>query len=126
MTITIQEIDHNEFHILNNGERVFAVEREHLKGGKRGLWLCKMETIIGHLTVMRDQYSNDILERAKAHISGAVPLGAPWRFRKDCAKNEFLWHNHEWLADLAFQFGGEWTSEYFDWEERAILIQKMD
>lgn len=124
--LTRIEIDDNKFELRYDERCVFVVEREHLKDNKRGHWLCKLNSLVGPLIVMRDQYRNDIVERAQMHVDGTRPLNERgWRVRKNCSKSEFLWGWTEWVEQLEFQFGGKWTAEYLEWEGQALLTQQV-
>lgn len=121
--------DVNAFNVMQDGIIKFVVEREHLKDSRRGFWLVKMPTSVGLLIVDRDQYSNDIIERTKMYLTGrAGRAGRPiygHRFKDPCTKQEFFAHSATMIADLAFEFGGEWCGEYYDWEDCAVYARKV-
>lgn len=119
--------DGNSFDVLWNGRQVLMAVRERLKDGRHGHWLLVMDTLIGPVIVARDQYSNDLMELAQMHCDGTRPFGAGIspKFRVECSKAEYLAKISDWLAEIEFQFGGDWTSDYYEWENRAILIKRV-
>jgi hypothetical protein len=118
--------DGDSFDILWNGKKVLYATRERLADGRRGHWLLFLETMAGPMIVERNQYSNDIMEIAQMHCDGSRPFGASiaTKFRVECSKAEYLDRVCGWLLDLGFEFGGDWTSDYYEWENRAVLIRK--
>lgn len=125
-------IDENTFGFKRNGLEVdeFFCEREHLEGGKRGNWLLFRRTIAGLLEADRDQYSNDIIERLGIYLDDPNrqtprPLTYGIRFKKQCTKAEYLENWSTWCAELEFQFDGNWTADYHDWEGKAVLTKVM-
>jgi hypothetical protein len=129
MTIAIREDapDGDSFDILWNGKSELRAERETLPDGRRGFWLLYLDTLIGPVIVERNQYSNDMMEIAQMHLDGSRPFGAGLspKFRVECSKAHYLMNIADWIADIEFQFGGEWTSDYYEWEGRAMLIKKV-
>lgn len=123
MNITRLDIDSNTFHIMQGEERLFLVEREHLKDGRRGYWLMKMASKMGFdVIVERSQYSNDLMELANSRAYGEYPGS---KFRIPCSKRHYLANANDWLADVEFHYGGDWTSDYYEWEENALLIRRV-
>jgi len=125
-----KNIDANCFMFQRGGVDVeeFFCEREDLGGGKRGHWLLMRRTIAGLFEADRDQYSNDIIERLDNYLNDPNRQGARSygiRFKRKCTKAEFLMSWPDWKADLEFQFDGEWTAEYYDWEGKAVLTKVM-
>jgi hypothetical protein len=118
--------DGNSFDVLWNGKKVLHAVRETLDYGKRGNWLLFMESATGkQLIVARDQYSNDLMEIAQMHCDGTRPFGGPTaKFRIECSKAEYFENISDWLLDIEFQFGGDWVGDYYEWENRALLIRK--
>jgi hypothetical protein len=128
MTIAIREDapDGDSFDILWNGKRELRAERETLADGRRGNWLLFLDTLIGPVIVERNQYSNDLMEIAQMHLDGSRPFGqGAAKFRVECSKAHYLVNIADWLEDIAFQFGGEWTSDFYEWENRAVLMRKV-
>lgn len=118
--------DGNEFVIRWNGRQVLRASRETLADGRRGHWLLFLETMAGPMIVERNQYSNDLMEIAEMHCEGSRPFGyGTAKFRVECSKAEYLTKVGDWIIELEFEFGGDWTSDYYEWENRAILIRKV-
>jgi hypothetical protein len=124
--------DGNSFDILWNGKKVLYAVRETLPDealidGRRGHWLLMLDTLAGPMIAARNQYSNDLMELAQMHCDGSRPFGAgiSTKFRVECSQAEYLAKVHDWIADIEFEFGGDWTSDYYEWEGRAVLMRKV-
>lgn len=136
--------DENAFAILNNGKSIgFWAEREKLSSCRtetrlaweteqsttsvrRGAWLLWRNTIIGPVIVDRDQYSNDLMERVDCFVNGnGRSCSYDRRFKVPCTRSTYLEHAHIWCENLAFEFGGEWVPEYYDWDKQAVLSLKV-
>lgn len=115
-----RDIDGNEFHILVDGEKKFVCEREVLKDGSRGFWLLKMPTVLGNLQVDRDRYSNDLIERVGIHVNERQVYGK--RFKLQVATEANFYANiNDWIEDLSVQFGNEWSGEFDEFMNEAII-----
>ena len=130
MKVTRHDVDDNIFYFQRDGQELqeWYCEREVLKDGRRGHWLLMRRTIARLMEADRDQYSNDIIERLDIFLDDPdrrTPRRLTYniRFKRQCTKAEFFEAWPTWKADLEFQFSGEWTAEYYEWEGKAVLQQ---
>lgn len=114
------EDDGNEFAITQDGEVKFIAVRETLEDGTRGHWLMQVPSTMGALTVDRDQYSNDLFERAKMHLTGKRDVYSS-RFWKFCSEGEYATNVHDWYRQLGIEFGGSFSAEFDTFYNRVIF-----
>jgi len=120
---SLQEFDDNQFTITADGVAVFICERERITiqgEPRRGFWVMKLLTPMGPVVVERNQYSNDLLERASIHINDRPIYGT--RFKFECETIcSFKANIERVLKEAERTFGGSWYGEYDSHTKLATL-----
>lgn len=124
--------DGNRFNVVSGGHVQYFAEREVIRGKdgqtKRGHWLLyfKVDGLgfgFDWIIVDRDQYSNDLIERIECGLYEPVSLK---KFKLQLDKTE--WHDvrSTVIADAESFFGGEWVTDYHEWEGMAVFMRKFE